>query len=112
MIEISLFYKQQRLYRCRFSGHAGYAQHGEDIVCAGVSTLALTTISAIEQLTKEKMVLKEVDNKKGIIDCYFPEREKGRLNAEATLLLEAMCLGLKSIQEMYGEYITIHYKKN
>lgn len=34
-------------------GHAGYADHGDDIVCAGVSTLMNTTILGLEAIEKE-----------------------------------------------------------
>ena len=37
------------------NGHAGYAEYGEDIVCAAVSVLTINTINSIEQLTKDKI---------------------------------------------------------
>lgn len=32
------------------SGHSGYAEHGKDIVCAAISTIAITSINAIESV--------------------------------------------------------------
>ena len=37
------------------SGHAGYAEHGKDIVCAGVSMLIQTLIESFENLTTDKI---------------------------------------------------------
>ena len=34
-------------------GHAGYANAGEDIVCASISILVINTINALEQLTED-----------------------------------------------------------
>ena len=35
------------------TGHAGYAEHGKDIVCSGVSALVQTLIVAIPELTTD-----------------------------------------------------------
>ena len=34
-------------------GHAGYAEPGQDIVCAAVSALVINTINAIEAFTED-----------------------------------------------------------
>lgn len=33
-------------------GHAGYAEHGKDIVCAGVSTLVQTMLLGLENISQ------------------------------------------------------------
>lgn len=35
-------------------GHAGFAEHGKDIVCAGVSTLAVTLSDSLTGLTQDR----------------------------------------------------------
>lgn len=107
MIQVTLYYKDEALWRLRVEGHAGFAEHGEDIVCSAVSVLVLNTINSIEALTNESLSLDAVDSTKGIIDCRFPKRKQGNTNPEATLLIESMLMGLRSIQQMYGEYISI-----
>ena len=32
-------------------GHAGYAEEGQDIVCAAVSALIITTVNSLEKFT-------------------------------------------------------------
>lgn len=110
MIRVELYYEQEILQGFKLSGHAGYAEHGEDIVCSAVSILVINTINAIEALTTEKLTLNSVKQDQGIIDCTFPKRKQGSENEQATLLLEAMLLGLRSIEQMYGEYIIIKNK--
>lgn len=39
--------------RLRLSGHAGSGPKGEDLVCAGVSTLACTLAASVEALGRE-----------------------------------------------------------
>ena len=46
MIEVRI-----RPERIEISGHAGYAEYGKDIVCAGVTALTQTLIQSIDDLT-------------------------------------------------------------
>ena len=34
-------------------GHAGYSEHGSDIICAAVSVLVINTINSITELTDD-----------------------------------------------------------
>lgn len=88
-------------------GHAGYADSGEDIVCAGVSALVINTVNAIACFTDEKL-------------SAGTEEATGRITArfyhpaghDAELLVKSLVLGLQGIQEQYGTtYITIHFKE-
>lgn len=110
MICVDLYFEKDTLYRFRLDGHAGYAEAGSDIVCAGVSTLVINTINSVEELTDEPLSMNTVDSKNGIIDCNFPNRKRNQLDSKATVLLDSMILGLKSIKQMYGEYIVINTK--
>jgi uncharacterized protein YsxB (DUF464 family) len=80
------------------NGHSGYATSGEDIVCAAISVLVITTINSLEVLAKEKMTVKE-DERSGFIDCQFNHS----INEKSKLLIDSMILGLESIAEQYGK---------
>jgi uncharacterized protein len=91
----------------RTSGHASYAEYGQDIVCAAISVLTINTVNSVEKLT----------------DCEFgfdKDEESGRMEfileeqapAEAKLLLSSMVLGLQGIQESYGKaYLSLNFKE-
>ena len=59
---------------CRYDGgisvkgHAHYAEHGKDIVCAGVSTLVQTLVQSIDDLTEDKI---KYDISSGYVDIKF-----------------------------------------
>ena len=38
-------------------GHAGYAEEGQDIVCAAVSALIITTVNSLEKFTDEQIAI-------------------------------------------------------
>ena len=41
------------------SGHANYEDYGKDIVCASISTIAITTINAIIEFDKDSINVEE-----------------------------------------------------
>ncbi len=79
-------------------GHSGYAERGEDIVCAAISVLVINTINSLDQLAGEKIRL-VTNEEEGLIDCRFD----GQINDKSRLLLDSMVLGLKEIKKQYGK---------
>ena len=86
-------------------GHAGYAEEGEDIVCAGISVLTINTINSIEALT-EAVFTVESDENDGSMNFRIQKATK-----ESTLLLEAMILGLEMMADNYSEYIDLKFRE-
>ena len=85
------------------SGHAEYADLGQDIVCAGVSSLVFTCINSMDEFLKFPMKV-DVDDDTGFISCIFEKP----LDEKSNLLFDSMLLGLKDIEENYGkEYLTV-----
>ncbi|MEE1314063.1 MAG: ribosomal-processing cysteine protease Prp [Lachnospiraceae bacterium] len=87
-------------------GHAGYAQSGEDIVCAGISALVTNALNSIEKFTNDNQII-ECDEDRGIIRMKI----KGDRSKEAQLLLKSLYLGLKSIEEVHDRYIKVSFKE-
>ena len=88
-------------------GHAGYAEHGQDIICAAVSVLAQNTVNSIEQFTDDTFS-GEIDEKTGSLAVSFPHG----VGKDSRLLLDSMVLGLTSIAEEYGKkYIKIRFRE-
>ena len=79
-------------------GHSGYADAGEDIVCAAISVLVINTINSLEQLAGEKFKL-VTNEEEGLIDCRFEKN----INEKSKLLLDSMVLGLEEIKKQYGK---------
>ena len=79
-------------------GHSGYAEAGEDIVCAAISVLVINTINSLDQLAGEKFKL-VTNEEDGLIDCRFDNI----INDKSRLLLDSMVLGLQEIKKQYGK---------
>ena len=86
-------------------GHAGYADRGQDIVCAAVSALIITTVNAMESFTEDIIDVTEDD---GFVSFQFqnPPTEKGKL------LMDALLLGLTDIENSYqNRYLTVKVRE-
>ena len=88
-------------------GHAGYAEEGEDIVCAAISILTINTMNAIETFTDADVFL-NTDEELGLIEYKVDEPTK-----ETSLLLDTMVLGLKTMADdkNYAEYIDLKFEE-
>ena len=91
-----------KLYGFQISGHSEYAKSGEDILCSAVSALTITTINAIEKLTEDKPEILALNEEEG-----FMRFELKSVSKESEILLEALKIGLTSIEESYGKYIQV-----
>ena len=78
----------------RAEGHAGYAEAGEDIVCAAITALISNTVNSINELT-ESEAFADVDEEEAYIDVSFFEPPC----REAQLFLRSLALGLTNMEE-------------
>ncbi len=108
MISITVFENQAKEYTAfQCIGHAGYAEHGQDIVCAAVSALVINTINSVECLVSDLFDL-ATDPQSGQIDFSLKEE----YSKESVLLIRSLVLGLQGIQKNYGtEYMTLIFKE-
>ncbi len=107
MIKVVIYEKESRRIGFNCFGHAGYAEHGSDIVCASVSALVLNTINSIETLTKAKCSV-SMNEKDG--DIRF--RLESNPDEKTDLLFSSLVLGLTSIcADVEGEYISIKFEE-
>ena len=77
-------------------GHAGYAEAGQDIVCAAVSALIINTVNSLEQLTGDQIQAEESD---GFVSFSFVKP----VTKEGTLLMDSLVLGLTEIENSYSK---------
>ena len=107
MINISIYQNEQDEYTgFRMEGHAGYAERGQDIVCAAVSVLVINTINSIESMTEDRFE-DHVREENGEIDFRIISSP---ISDSAELLLRSLVLGLKGILSEYGnKYLKIRF---
>ena len=62
MIKVRIVKKNNIIESICASGHAGYADYGEDIVCSSFSTMIITTINAILEIDKNAISYTDNNN--------------------------------------------------
>ena len=102
MINIKV-YKEGEFYTgISIKGHAGYAESGEDIVCAAISVLAINTLNSIETLTKDTFE-ENISERQGFIEFKLI----GAISPSAEILMLSLVLGLQSVAAENKKYITL-----
>jgi len=87
------------------SGHSGYAEAGEDIVCSAVSVLVQTALLGILQ-TVNASAKYTIDERKNCIECTLTEEDSVK-REKASLLIEVMYEGLCNVQRNYNKYLRV-----
>lgn len=100
MISVSIYKRDKEITGFDCIGHAGYAEEGCDIVCAGISVLVINTVNSVERFTGCSFDCKEKDG-----DVRFRLKES---NPEAQLLLNSFQLGVETVaRDTNGQYVKV-----
>ena len=94
MIEV-----QQHSGGISVKGHANYAPHGQDMVCAAVSTLVQNLVYSISELTEDKILH---HMQPGAVEIRH-----GNLSEGAKLLLDSFFIGINMIAESFPNHVRI-----
>ena len=88
----------------RVTGHAGFANPGEDIVCAGVSALVVTTLIGLKRVARHPH---EGRATAGRMHCRVKTGGTPESALKAQAILETTLLGLQDIAKDYHQYVRI-----
>ena len=89
-------------------GHTNYGVEGEDIVCAGVSSIIQT--AALGILMKARVEAKITkDDKKGYLKLELPKGLDVVQRHDCNVILDTMVLGLADLQENYSDFIELKF---
>ena len=109
MIHVTIFRNRRKEFTgFKTYGHAGFADEGQDIVCAAASVLMINTVNAIEEFTEDTASLVS-DDAGGVIEYSV----SGKPSDGAVLLLKTMVLGLEEMSDdkNYAKYIDLTFEE-
>ena len=81
------------------SGHSGYAAHGSDIVCAGVSALFQTLLKSLLDLTNDRISYNISPGESNVL--------YGNLSEKAHTLVDSFFVGICMIADEYPDYVRV-----
>lgn len=99
MVTVKTFKQHSKFKKIVITGHANYANKGQDIVCAAVSATVITTINAILML-KPVAITYTCNEEPALIKVIVKQND-----IIVQKLLENMENELKELEKKYPKYI-------
>jgi len=96
MVQVKIFKNGDNEYGLEVKGHANYAEHGSDLICAGVSSIITGGFNALNKEDIEEVSLEE-----GYAKLILKE---GSASLE---VLRVIIIQLRTIEEGYPKFIRI-----
>ncbi|MGL4606464.1 MAG: ribosomal-processing cysteine protease Prp [Eubacteriaceae bacterium] len=105
MISVRLSKENHVIHEICVSGHAGFANEGEDIICAAVSVLTISILNGLSEIVGRKDLSEVV--KDGFTSFKLPKAANEIEQIKSDTLIETFLLGIHGIKEAYANYIEI-----
>ncbi|NLA78679.1 MAG: ribosomal-processing cysteine protease Prp [Erysipelothrix sp.] len=99
MIHVKVTYAAAEVVTLTISGHANAASKGEDLVCAGVSSIAIGALNALTRMAED-----DIDEQ---VDEGYVHVEVIDSNPQVQLMLTVMLIQLETMAIAHPEYIKI-----
>ena len=100
MVKINIIKENKNIKKIIIEGHSGYGVSGNDIVCASISSIAITSINAMIKFSSDSILYKISD---GLLEIEILKNTK-----EIDILLENMIESLEDVEKQYEKYIKIY----
>lgn len=99
MIKVLVQRANKHIERVVISGHSLSDDIGRDLICAGVSSIVIGSLNALEEMTNFNTDLVTIED--GYVEFFADDDET------VQLLINAMIWQLKTIEKSYQDYIEI-----
>lgn len=107
MIKITVKKENSHISEISVVGHAGYAEHGQDIVCAGVSAVLNTVLVGLTEVLKLDISYYATD---GDAKIELPSNLTEQQQHDASILTNATLCSFKQIAEEYKQFVKLEVK--
>lgn len=98
MIMLSVERSEGHVVRFRVRGHSGQGVAGNDVVCAGVSALAISAVNGLEEHAGVSGSVSEHD---GLLEYTLTRCDSAEARVKADAILETMISGIRAIAREY-----------
>lgn len=106
MLNIILYKKGIYYNKLEASGHAGFAEKGSDIVCAGASSLLQTMLIGLKEHCKKSVIRCNDDN----LSWNLSNSDNKQIK-KADFIITLFMKGIEEIRKLYPGYIKIKIKR-
>lgn len=106
MTDIKLIRNNNSIVEVQASGHTGYGEQGEDIVCAGISTLLQASLLGLLQVAKIN-VKYNIEMETGKLKFTLPSNLTDEERHDADVILNTLLAGLQDFYTEYSDFINL-----
>ncbi|WP_295775607.1 ribosomal-processing cysteine protease Prp [uncultured Limosilactobacillus sp.] len=92
----------QRVISFKLTGHADAGLYGQDIVCAAVSVLAISSVNGLEQVVHTQPEIVQDQNNGGYLEVKDID-----LGHDAQIIMQTFFYGILDIQDNYSDHIEV-----
>ena len=110
MINVIVIKEKQTIKTIEATGHSGYAEEGQDIVCSAVSVLMETLANGLIEVVKANVKV-VVDENLPHLSVTLNEDDKEKCKY-AQVLMQSTLLGIKGVAQGFSKFIKIKEKQN
>ncbi|EUJ29827.1 Predicted ribosomal protein [Listeria grayi] len=103
MIQVNVKRREDHVISFTMSGHADFAEHGSDLVCAGASSIAFGMVNAISEIKETEPI---VEQSEGYLHYVVPVEWENDTTVQT--LLTGMEHQLRSLAYSYPDHIKIY----
>ena len=108
MTKIEIFKKNGSIIKYCAAGHANFADHGEDIVCAAISSNLQLPLGGITEILG---LIPKFEISDGFLEVDLRGLDLQGKDREVSILLESMNLMLKELAKEYPKYLKLVEKE-
>ncbi|MGL5977838.1 MAG: ribosomal-processing cysteine protease Prp [Erysipelotrichaceae bacterium] len=101
MVKVSVSQKGSLITTLRITGHANAGPHGQDLVCAGVSSIGVGTLNALDLLVTGCC---RFTMDAGLIEIIVDDLD----NAVVQTILQTTLIQLSTMEQSYKKHIRIN----
>lgn len=101
MVKVVFKSANNKIVGFKVSGHADSAPHGQDLVCAAVSSITIGTLNALQKLTTIDLSKCQVSSGLVVLNDITDD-EVGQV------ILNTFKIQIETIEESYGKYIRLN----
>ena len=110
MTKVEVFKKDGKIVKLTANGHSGYGAYGEDVVCAGVSSIIQTAMLGLLSVVKVNDCIKK-DEENAIMEINLPENLPSDKMHDAQIVLETMMCGISDLHIGFSDFIELEVKQ-
>lgn len=109
MTRVEVFKKNGEIVKVVANGHSGYGVAGEDIVCAGVSSIIQTAMLGLMGVAKINDCIKK-DEENVTMEINLPNNLPSEKMHDAQVILETMLCGISDLHIGFSDFIELEVK--